>query len=247
VALLADNILMLSSQGIVGAGMAESGGWLPGILPVAFEAIVIQLSLMLILMARKAFTAKSQERPVYILDFDLHAGRGGDVLCGVTLLASEVMVFALQDEAGLGGMVEGLAIQARNLEFLAVMLHMTTATIRLAGRRLVRLGVKALVGFQPAPNLDVTLDAFETAATNCKIMTGRTLGHALQLLVSACQRTRRDLSRRRRQHEQPQGQRHADQPPPYSHFHQTTCHRKITKDNIPEDLAAIHHVRTLPL
>jgi len=178
-ALLADDLLMQSGQRIVGAIMAESGSRLPGVLPVAFQAIAAELSLMLILMARKTFPAKAQERPVHVLHLDLDAGRGWDVLCGVAFLTFQLVVFALQDKARLNGMVEGLPVQTGEVEFLPVMFHMTAAAIRLGSRLLILVRVKPLVRFHSSPNLGMTFQAFQPAGSNSKIVTGSAFGHAL--------------------------------------------------------------------
>jgi membrane protein implicated in regulation of membrane protease activity len=76
VALLAGLRLMQSREREVRGAMIESGSRLKGIRRVATQAIGAELPLMLILMTGRALTAKTKERPVQILQFDLGAGAG---------------------------------------------------------------------------------------------------------------------------------------------------------------------------
>jgi hypothetical protein len=76
VALLAGLRLMQSREQEVRGGMIESGSGLKAILRVAAAAIITELALMPILMTGNTLTAKTKERPVQILQFDLGAGAG---------------------------------------------------------------------------------------------------------------------------------------------------------------------------
>jgi hypothetical protein len=76
VALLTGFGLMQSREREVRRGMTESRSRLKGIRRVAAQAIGAELALMLILMTGSALTAKTQERPVQIFQFDLGAGPG---------------------------------------------------------------------------------------------------------------------------------------------------------------------------
>jgi hypothetical protein len=74
VALLAGLRLMQSRKREMRGGMIEPGSRLEAILSVAAEAIDTELALMLVLMTESALAAKTKERSVQVLQFDLQAG-----------------------------------------------------------------------------------------------------------------------------------------------------------------------------
>jgi hypothetical protein len=111
VALLAGFGLMQSREREVGGAMIEPASRLKAILRVAAQAIGAQLALMLILMTCRALTAKAKERPVQIFQFDLGAGPGWNLVCRMTAPAFLLLVLTGQGKAGLGKVVEFLAVQ----------------------------------------------------------------------------------------------------------------------------------------
>jgi hypothetical protein len=111
VALLAGFGLMQSREREVRGAMIESGSRLKAILRVAAQTIGAQLALMLILMTCGALTAKSQERPVWIFQFDLAAGAGWNLVYRMTAPAFLLLMLTGQGKACLGKVVEFLAVQ----------------------------------------------------------------------------------------------------------------------------------------
>ena len=104
-------------------------------------------------------------------------------------------MLAFQREAGLGGVIEALALQANDREVFAVMLHVTAHAVRLACRCLVSARVKAAVAVDPLAYLDVAFQAFERSPSRGEIVASGTLRYALPLLMGFRQRSRRYLSR----------------------------------------------------
>jgi hypothetical protein len=165
--------------------MTESGSRLKGIRRVAAQAIGAELALMLILMTRGALTAKAEERPVQIFQFDLGTGAGWNMGCDMTFLAFLLSMLADQCKASLGEVVELLTVQANQRGCLPLMFLMTAPAIRFASRAFVGPRVKPRLSFHPAPDLEVALQTFETACGGSKFVTGHAFSQSFQLLVSA--------------------------------------------------------------
>ena len=185
VALLAGFGLMQSREREVRGAMIEPASRLKAIHRVAAQAIGAQLALMLILMTCRALTAKSKERPVQIFLFDLGAGAGWNLVDRMTVPAFLLLMLTGQGKAGLGEVVEFLAVQTNQRGSLSLVFLMTAPAIRFAGRAFVGTSVKPRLGFHPAPDLGVTLQTFETARGGGKFVTGPAFGQTFQLLVSA--------------------------------------------------------------
>ena len=173
--------------------MIKSGSGLKAILGVAAQAIGAELALMLVLVTRKAFAAKSEEGPVQILQLDLGSEGRGNLSGGVTFLALLLLVLAGQRKACLGEMVKLLAVQHDQRRGLPFVFLVTAPAVRFAGQTPIIIRVESGVGFHPAPDLGVTLETFETACCGGECMTGPAFGESIQLLVSPRQRTWRDL------------------------------------------------------
>jgi hypothetical protein len=124
---------------------------------VATAALGAHLPPVRILVAGSALAAKSQERPVDILHFDLRPRAGCDVLGGVAALALLFAMLTLQDETRLGRMVKALAVQTGERKSETIMFHMTARAILLAVGNPVHARVISRVRFHPALNLDVAL------------------------------------------------------------------------------------------
>ena len=105
--------------------------------------------------------------------------------CDVTFRTWLLSMLANQGKACLGEVVELLTVQTNERGCLPFMFLMTAPAIRLASRAFECTRVKPRASFHPAPDLDVTLQAFETARARSKLVTGRAFGQSFQLLVSA--------------------------------------------------------------
>ena len=103
----------------------------------------------------------------------------------MTAPAFLLLMLAGQGKAGLGEVIEFLAVQTNQRGCLALVFLMTAPAIGFAGRDLVDTSVKSRLGFHAAPDLGVTPQTLETARGGSKFVTGAALGQPFQLLVSA--------------------------------------------------------------
>ena len=105
---------------------------------MAADAIGAQFASMRFLVAGSARAAKAQEGSVKIFQFDFAAGVGCNFFFAVAVLAVLRAMLAFQSKACRLEMVETLAFQTREYEFLPGMFPMTARAIRLAGGAFVR-------------------------------------------------------------------------------------------------------------
>ena len=87
VALFTRDALVQAGQWKLCVGVMKIRSRTPRIQLRAMPAIGSLLSAMHVLMARTALAPKAQKRPVEILQLDLRASLGGNILCGVAFIA----------------------------------------------------------------------------------------------------------------------------------------------------------------
>lgn len=190
-AFLARHLLMRARELKGCTGMAEAGSRFPCLLVVTAEAVGAELVLMRLLVAVGTLAPQPQEGLVEIFHLDFGAARLRD-LCGiVAAFAFLLAMLALQSETRLGAMIEALPVHGYKCEFRAAMFDMAARAIRLAHGAFVGSRVKACGRFYSALNLGVAFHAFEAPCS--EIMAGGAFGDAVQLRVSARQRTRCNL------------------------------------------------------
>src|SRR5579871_2409227 len=173
--------------------MLEPPGRLPGILGMAVRACRPKLSFMNVAVARRALLAQSYIRVICIFELDFGAQLHGNPFCGVTFGARQLAMLAFQRELGKSSMIEFLGIELGDLERAPVVLLMAPRAVDLCWRRVVSNGVIAAMRRDLALDLLMTLQAFQAARSEAKVMAGGAVRRSFERLVRARQRSRRDL------------------------------------------------------
>ena len=174
--------------------MIEAIGGFPRVLRMAVGAGSPQLTRMTVLVTGEAFAAKPEVGVVQVLRFEFLASRRQDTLRVMAVRALQLPVLALQNEAGLGAVVEAVRREARQRHAIPLMFDVAARAFLLS----VIVGsddtrVQSRSRFDSAFDLTVAVDAFESAGAGSELVTRCALGHALELLMRLRQRTGRDL------------------------------------------------------
>jgi hypothetical protein len=173
----------------------EAIGGLPRILRMAVGTDGAKLAGVAVLMTREALAAEPEVGVVQVLRFEFLAGRGQHALRVVAVRALQLPVLALQNEAGLGGVVERRACgEADQRDAISLMFDVTARAFLLSvivGSDDARVQSRSRIG--SAFDLTVAVDAFESAGAGAELVTRCALRHALELLMRLRQGTRRDL------------------------------------------------------
>ena len=193
VTFLALDLLMLTGERVARPGMVERlRDVLPVIEVVARLAFLAEPSLVKILVTGSAGGRRADEGPVRVLHLDQGALAGGDVLGRVALLAIDADVLSFEHVARLF-MIEGFGVPFDNGEIHTIVVGVALDTF-LAGAGAKTVGkVKTLVRVEATSDLRVTFKALKRCLSTRELVTIGTMRSAVETLVSAGERARRDL------------------------------------------------------
>ena len=189
VALLASHARMLTRQWIAGLRMVKLVRGLPIVETVTARAVLAQLALMPVRVAREAVAGEAQERSVQILDLDGGFHRGRDVRRSVALLTRQAGVLPLQNVAGLA-VVESLLrrLPMDKLEILSIMVGVAAGAIFIARQRIPNNGVESLMRGHSRGNVRVTLQTLQAFAAHGQSVANDALRGAIEGLMRSGKR-----------------------------------------------------------
>jgi len=177
VALLALHLHVRPGQWIARLRMIELRCLLPVDDVMTLQAILPQLSLMKILMARNAIGGQPQERPRNVLHLDLRTLAGRNMRRRMTFRAGNSRVLPFQLVPCLG-VIKIVGIEAENSEVHTIMLGVAARTI-LRTRLLHNPRMVAATRRDSSSNLSMAIDALQRHRP-AKLMAGGALRNAIE-------------------------------------------------------------------
>lgn len=194
VALLARYLDVQTSQRIAGDRMVERAetDHFPITVVVTLQAVWSQPPLVLVLMAIATAWRNSQKCSAQIFHFDDHTFTRGHALRRVTPGTVQPRVFTLEPVAGLR-VIESLKVPLDQGEVFSVVLGVAVRAFHARTWLDVVGSVEPLSHCNAPRNLAVTIQTLEGGLPGRKLVAGGALGHAIDRLVGAGKRARRNL------------------------------------------------------
>lgn len=183
-----------SREGILTLGVVEAGDILPPGRVVAGLAILAELALVKVFVARNARLRKPEKTPIQVLLLDQFLPVRLDARCLVAILALDGGMLAIQRIAGLlvvKFLLRGLP--ADQLELFSVVFGVAARTIVIGIIPLHHGRVISLVGGEPLSDFGVALQAPESPAGSEKTVAAGALHDARDGLMSFGDGSRRNL------------------------------------------------------
>src|SRR5450755_2037734 len=165
---------------------------------VTLQAIGPKPAVVLVLMTGGTTRGNSKECPGQILDVDFRAFTLGYTFRRVTPVAFQPCVFPFESPAGLL-VIESLEVPFCQREVFAVVLGVTGDAFRARSRLEVVSGVQPLSRPDAPCNFGVAIQAFEGGLSGREFVAGGAVRHAIDRLVRARERARRNLGGSRNQ------------------------------------------------
>jgi len=203
VALFAGYLGVESGKGVACLGVVEIFGGLPALDVVALGALIAELALMGVGVARDARGSLTKEGFGQVLIFDEWLDGGNHVRGCVAFFASDTNVLAFQGVSGQTVIELFLGrFPVNQVEVLAIVLEVAADTVFAVGIVHLHTGMVAVLAGESFRNFLMTIEAFEGGGTRAELMAGIALRGPAQRLVGLRKRTGRNLSSGPRRPEQ---------------------------------------------